>query len=165
MLDAAEHMLDARPAMTFIEPYPDRLDALLRSEDRTDCEILVSRVQDVPITRFTALGDGDILVVDSSHVAKTGSDVNHLFFEVLPRLQAGVLVHFHDIGFPFEYPLTWVEEGRSWNEAYLLRAFLSFNPAFRIELWNGALRTLRPDVFAGIPKLRGGSQIWLRRVA
>ncbi len=165
MLDTVEHFLDVRPELTFIEPYPDRLDALLTDEDRRNCEILVQRAQDVPLERFTALEDGDILVIDSSHVSKTGSDVNHLYFEVLPRLAPGVLVHVHDIGYPFEYPRAWVEQGRSWNEAYLLRAFLTFNPNFEIVLWNGCLRAHRPEVFASVPKLLGGSQIWLRRVA
>jgi hypothetical protein len=163
-LDAVEHFLTSRPQMTFIEPYPERLDALLTADDRRHCEVLVERVQDVPLARFLELQAGDILVIDSSHVSKTGSDVNHLFFEVLPRLASGVLVHLHDIGFPFEYPRPWVEEGRSWNEAYLLRAFLSFNERFRIALWNGCLRALRPDAFTAVPNLRGGSQIWLDRV-
>ena len=108
---------------------------------------------------------GDILIIDSSHVAKTGSDVNYLYFDVLPRLVPGVLVHVHDIGFPFEYPRSWVAEGRSWNEAYLLRAFLTFNSDYRIELWNGCLHALHDDAFAQCPPVRGGSQIWLRRTA
>ena len=91
----------------------------------------------------------------------TRSDVQFEYLEVLPRLRRGVLVHIHDIGFPFEYPREWVVEGRSWNEAYVLRAFLSFNERFRIELWNGSLRALRPSAFAGCPNFRGGSQIWI----
>jgi nucleoside-diphosphate-sugar epimerase len=33
------------------------------------------------------------------------------------------------------YPAEWVAEGQSWSEAYLLRAFLSFNEAFEIVFW------------------------------
>lgn len=165
MLDTVEHFLDVRPQLTFVEPYPQRLYSVLTEEDRRSCDIIVRRVQDVPLAPFLQLESGDILVIDSSHVSKTGSDVNHLYFEVLPRLAAGVLVHVHDLGFPFEYPRPWVEQGRSWNEAYLLRAFLSFNRDFEIVLWNGCLRTHRPEAFDGSPNLLGGSQIWFQRVA
>jgi hypothetical protein len=93
--------------------------------------------QDVPLPEFSKLAAGDMLFIDSSHVAKTGSDVNFLVFEVLPILQPGVIVHVHDILWPFEYPQEWVVKLRwSWNEAYLLRAFLQFNTAFEIMLFN-----------------------------
>ena len=48
---------------------------------------------------------------------KTGSDVIFEFFEVLPRLNNGVIVHFHDMFFPFEYPEHWVidETGSEMN--------------------------------------------------
>jgi predicted O-methyltransferase YrrM len=164
MLDTSQHFLDEPPLMTFIDPHPERLHSVLRPEDRDRVEILGTRVQEVGLERFEQLGPTDILLIDSSHVAKTGSDVNHLYFEVLPRLAPGVLVHIHDIGFPFEYPRAWVREGRAWNEAYLLRSFLTFNPRFRIELWNGSLRTHRPDAFLACPNFRGGSQIWISRV-
>jgi len=111
------------------------------------------RVQDVPLRNFDRLQAGDILFIDSSHVSKIGSDVNHIFFEILPRLkQAGVRVHFHDIFYPFEYPLEWVRDGKAWNEAYLLRAFLLCNPSWQIELWPSYL---------GIP----GGSIWLIRTS
>ncbi|MGH7269397.1 MAG: class I SAM-dependent methyltransferase, partial [Polyangiaceae bacterium] len=54
-------------------------------------------VQHVPLDIFTGLGQNDVLFVDSSHVAKTGSDVTHLVLNVLPALKPGVIVHFHDI--------------------------------------------------------------------
>lgn len=163
MLDTAEHFLDEAPAITLVEPYPDRLFSVLRQEDHQLVEIVEQGVQDVGLDRFTELASGDMLVIDSSHVAKTGSDVNVLYLDVLPRLAPGVLVHIHDIGFPFEYPRPWVIEGRSWNEAYLLRAFLTFNNCFRIELWNGSLRAHRPDAFEACPRFAGGSQIWISR--
>lgn len=163
LLDTVDAMPDLSVEITFIEPYPDRLHSVLRPGDTDRCEVLAQRVQDVDLARFEALEAGDILIIDSSHVSKTGSDVNVLYLEVLPRLQQGVLVHLHDIGYPFEYPRSWVDEGRSWNEAYLLRAFLAFNDRYRIELWNGCLRAIRPEAFDGIPTMRGGSQIWIRQ--
>ena len=59
---------------------------------------------------FSQLGPGDVLFIDSSHTVKIGGDVNYLFLEVLPRLKPGVIVHVHDIFFPFDYRRDWVKE-------------------------------------------------------
>ena len=130
MLDAAEMNPEAPIEFTFIEPHPDRLLDLLRPADRNHQVIETLPVQNVPLTQFESLQANDILFIDSSHVLKIGSDVQHLLFQVLPRLQAGVLVHFHDVLWPFEYPELWFRQGRAWNEAYVLRAFLQYNDTF-----------------------------------
>ena len=107
-----------------------------------------------------------MLFIDSTHVAKVGSDVTTLFFDVLPTLKPGVLVHIHDVLWPFEYPRSWYLQGRSWNEAYLLRAFLQYNEEFEILLFNSFLGThYAGDVAEILPlcaKNPGGS-LWLRR--
>ncbi len=109
----------------------------------------------------------DILFIDSSHVSKTGSDVNHLLFKILPLLNDGVMIHFHDIFFPFEYPQWWAFEGRAWNEAYLLHAFLAHNRAYQIEFFNTyVIDRYRERIAAEFPlflKNEGGS-LWLRKV-
>ena len=80
------------------------------------------------------------LFIDSSHTVKIGGDVNYLFLEVLPRLKPGVIVHVHDIFFPFEYRRDWVlEEFRFWTEQYLLQAFLIFNSEFEVLMANSYL--------------------------
>lgn len=84
-----------------IEPYPP---AFLTSPPDGIAEMITSRVQGVPLALFSNLTIDDVVFIDSSHVSKTGSDVNHLMFEVLPRLPIGVHVHFHDIFLPFDYP-------------------------------------------------------------
>ena len=87
-------------------------------------------------------------------------------FQVLPLLRPGVVVHFHDVFYPFEYPLAWAREGRAWNEAYVLRAFLSFNRAYEIVLFNdlvaGRFRDVLERDFPLCLKNTGGS-LWLRR--
>ena len=85
MLDTAEGWLDPDVDITFIEPYDELLRSLLRPGDDERVTILDSAVQDVDLVVFTRLEAGDILFIDSTHVVKAGSDVNHLFFEVLPR--------------------------------------------------------------------------------
>ena len=99
---------------------------------------------------------------------KTGSDVHYELFHILPVLQPGVLIHFHDIQFPFEYPDQWIfDENRSWNEIYALRAFLMYNNRFKIKFWGSCFAHLRAelvrDVFAPFLKNPGGS-IWLEKV-
>jgi hypothetical protein len=157
-----------QPDITLVEPYPERLFEVLREDDRSRLTLLQTRLQDVPPEHIESLQAGDLLFVDSSHVSKLGSDVNHLVFEILPRVSAGVFVHLHDIFFPFEYPVAWVEEGRGWNETYLVRAFLEFNDAFEILLWNDLLRVRYGDLLrAEFPMLaaHSGGSLWLRRSA
>jgi hypothetical protein len=115
------------------------------------------------------LGAGDVLFIDSSHVAKTGGDVVFLYHEVLPRLAPGVIVHIHDIFLPADYPPEWVFSGRAWNEQYLVRAFLAFNSAFRILLAVAWLALNRGDVlaaaFPGDSRQydSGGGSLWIQR--
>ena len=86
-------------------------------------------------------------------------------FEVLPRLQPGVWVHVHDIFFPFEYPEAWVREGRAWHEAYLVRAFLAFNPTFEIRWFQDFLRCRHRDRLERIPVAKNpGANLWLEKV-
>lgn len=131
MLDAADY-LDLDLSLTFVDPYPERLRSLLGPHDRLRCEILDCQVESLPLDRFLELGANDLLFIDSSHVVKTGNDVLYLYLEVLPRLAKGVFVHIHDIFYPFEYPQLWLQQGRFWTEAYLLRAVLQDSPRYRI---------------------------------
>ena len=106
------------------------------------------------------------MFVDSGHVSKVGSDLNHVVFNVLPRLASGVLVHFHDVYYPFEYPREVLYSGIAWNEAYLLRAFLQYNERFEILLFTTYLETAHAAmVFDAMPLCRRnpGGSLWLRR--
>lgn len=167
MLDTLEHAGQSAD-LTFIEPFPDRLNALLTAADRERSTVLVQPVQAVPLAVFDRLEEGDILFIDSSHVAKTGSDVAFLLLRVLPRLKRGVLIHFHDIFYPYSYPAGWVREGRAWNESLFLRAFLLGNPAFAIVAFNSFAGRAFPEIFrADFPAFldNTGGSIWLRKVS
>lgn len=72
---------------------------------------------------WTELGSGDVLFIDSSHVAMPGTDLDLLVGDVLPRLPAGVLLHVHDILLPDPYPAEW--EWRGYNEATVVAALLA----------------------------------------
>jgi predicted O-methyltransferase YrrM len=168
MLDLNEHLFGGRVALTFIDPDMTRLRPLLRSDDQTRVTLIERRVQEVPLETFAALEAGDVLFIDSSHVSKIGSDVNRLFFDILPMLRPGVHIHIHDVAGNFEYPREWFEEGRAWNEQYLLRAFLMYNRAFRIVVFSSWLSNTRHEFLRERMPLcarGGGGQIWLRREA
>jgi len=167
-LDTSEIFLGGAMDMTFIEPFPGRLRQLIDGRPvGPTVRVIPSPVQDVPLETFDALDVDDFLFIDSSHVSKAGSDVNYLFFEVLPRLRSGVLVHIHDIFEGFEYPKEWVTEGRVWSESYLLRAFLIENRRFEILLMTTYMQHHYPEWFReNMPlclKNPGGS-IWLKVV-
>lgn len=166
MLDTNERFLGNSIELTFIDPDPSTVRALLQPGDRA--EIVALPLQDVPLTRFDALEANDILFVDSTHVAKTGSDVNRILFDILPRLRPGVVVHFHDMFYPFEYPKEWVYEGRAWNEDYIVRAFLEFNSAFEIVLFGTYLIRFHREWFAREMPLcleNPGGSLWIRRAS
>ena len=86
---------------------------------------------------------------------------------VLPRLQPGVIVQFHDIVYPFSYPAEWLCEGRAWNESLFLRAFLLLNNAFKVIAFNSYAVQVFPELFRNrvseVLENRGGS-LWLRKV-
>jgi len=166
MLDVNDLLFDGAIDFTFIDPYPELLLDLLKDTDRTRTRVVGQKVQYVGLEVFQELGPNDILFIDSSHVSKTGSDLNHLLFKVLPVLKDGVQIHFHDIFYPFEYPAEWAFEGRAWNEVYLLHAFLAHNAIYRIEFFNTYLihnfRSRIAEQFPLFLKSVGGS-LWIRK--
>jgi predicted O-methyltransferase YrrM len=167
MLDLNERRFDGAIHLTFIDPDMSRLRKLLRADDHTRVTLIEKRVQEVPLETFTTLGENDLLFIDSSHVSKIGSDVNRLYFDVLPVLAPGVLIHIHDVAGNLEYPQDWFEEGRAWNEQYLLRAFLMNNRDYRIELFTAWLWNMRHELIRErMPMCArgGGGQMWLRKL-
>lgn len=57
-------------------------------------------------------------------------------------------------------------EGRAWNEAYVVRAFLMFNTEFRIVLWLNYLVLRHGELIKQLAPLATrnvGGSLWLRR--
>ena len=165
-------------AIRCVEPYPyEGLKTI------SGIDVVQSEVQDVKIELFMQLEENDVLFIDSSHVVKIDGDVPFLFLEVLPRLQKGVLIHVHDIPFPYNIPYPaelWVL-GRYkasphwptyWNEAMLLQALLACNSAFEIEMSMPIIRHFdEPFLAANVPFYKSVEQapntfssIWIRKV-
>jgi len=125
----AVHVGGLPTTITSLDPQPRAaIDALCDEVVRVPLETCDLRV-------FDTLVAGDVLFFDGSHRVFTNSDVTAFFFDVVPRLAPGVLVHIHDIFWPWDYPPTWNEH--FYSEQYLLGAMLlSVGPPFRVILPN-----------------------------
>lgn len=166
ILDTNELFFDNSIKTTFIEPYPDRLMSLIKENDKNKTRIIPQRLQEISINEFEELEANDILLIDSTHVSKINSDVNRVFFEILPSLSHGICIHFHDIFFPFEYPMEWIYGGMAWNEIYMLRTFLQYNSQFRIVLMNTFMEHFHEPFFREKMPLclkNAGGSIWIRK--
>ena len=179
-LAAARNSEEGHPlAIRCIEPFPYEK---LRSIPGID--IVHSEAQNVDVELFMQLEENDVLFIDSSHVLTIGGDIPFLFLEVLPRVKRGVLIHVHDVPFPFNipYPAEYWVLGRCdgapywpvyWNEAMVLQAFLAFNTAFEIEMSTPMIRYYEePFLAATVPHYKSVqkepntfSSIWIRKTA
>jgi predicted O-methyltransferase YrrM len=158
-----------------IEPYPTEFfNRHLTQQDGYG--LIRERVQDVGPDIFRELEPGDILFIDSSHVVKPSSDVEYLIFKVLPVLRPGVFVHFHDIFMPRGYhPSYYLTHHWYWNENYVLAAFLSGNPGWKLLLANNFLGyhggsdqiaravAKNEERYQQVRPRTGGSSLWLQK--
>jgi hypothetical protein len=126
-------------------------------------------VQEAPHALWRALGPGDFLVVDSSHVLMPGSDVDFLFNHVLPSLPAGVLIHLHDIFLPDDYPADW--RWRGYNEQLAVMPLLA-GGGFEILFASHYVRTRMAAALEALkirdlprPAAARESSLWLRKAA
>ena len=155
----------------FVDPYPELARKVVG--DLSPRHTIIPRpVQNMDLSVIARLKESDILFIDSSHIVKTGSDVHFELSEILPRLQPGVIVHFHDIFYPFEYPIDWViKDNKSWNELYFIHSFLQYNSQFEIIYFNdyfskehGSLIDEFASAQAARIRLNPGGGLWLRRL-
>jgi predicted O-methyltransferase YrrM len=174
-LAAARNASEGHPlVVTCIEPYPyDKLSTV------PGIQIIAKQVQDVDVSLFDQLQKDDVLFIDSSHVLKIDGDVPFLYLEVLPRLNPGVVIHIHDVPFPYNVPYPsrlWVfgrEWPMLWNEAMVVQAFLCFNSDFRIVMSTPIIRhddetflVQRIPFYESVAQNSNTfSSLWLRRVS
>lgn len=116
---------------------------------------------------FAALGPGDILSIDSSHILMPGSDVDLLLNRVLPTLPSGVYVHIHDMFLPDGYPRDWAWRG--YNEQLGVAALLTgggWDPVFSSHYVLTRMRDLfEATPVSGLPLPDGAleSSLWLKK--
>jgi hypothetical protein len=144
--------------LTTIDPFPPES---LHHNSTGPIRLIDKPVQAIDLSLFQSLRAGDILFIDSTHVARIGSDVVHEILRLLPELNSGVLVHFHDIFLPSDYPRRWVVDlKRFWNEQYLLQAFLCMNPRFEVVWGSSFMHLMHPDRLADAFPSYDSSKCW-----
>jgi hypothetical protein len=124
------------------------------------------------VTTFQQLGAGDVLFIDSSHIAKINSDVNYLLLDVLPSLQKDVLIQIHDIPFPYPTPEPelWIfKRHLFWTEAALLHALLIGSQLFQVLLCSSYLHYKAPEALRSAfqnydPARHFPTSIWLLKL-
>lgn len=113
--------------VTSIEPFPRDFLAPLH-KTYPNHTLIKQKIQDVPLSdgdMFEQLEANDFLFIDSTHVSTVGGDLTTIFCEIFPKLKPGVIVHVHDVSWPYEYPRRLVYDyGRFYNELYLIAAIL-----------------------------------------
>ena len=152
-----------------VEPYPKP--ALYRLRGASRIEIVPKLVQELSTDFFQALEEGDILFIDSTHIVKINSDVVYLYLEVLPSLKEGVVVHIHDIPFPYPAPdpELWIfTRHQFWTESALVHAFLMYNNRFKILLCSSYLHYREPDKLKSVfsvydPGKPFPASLWLQK--
>ncbi len=126
--------------ITCIDPYE-----MPWLESMGEINLIRDKVENVSTDIFTSLESGDILFIDSSHIIRPEGDVLFEFFNILPQLKKGVIIHVHDIFTPRHYLKDWYFKRVSfWNEQYLLEAFLQHNDSYEILF---ALNYLKNDFY------------------
>ena len=156
----ADGGLDTR--ITAIDPKPR---ASIRGLNVEWLQALAETLDHGP---FAQLAENDILFIDSSHQLKPGSDVEFLVNQVIPRLPAGVRVHFHDIFLPDDYPVQWA--WRRYNEQAAVASLIE-NNLFRIDFSSHVTVSRSPEKIAGVlarlPLVPGAveSSLWLTKLS
>jgi hypothetical protein len=156
--------LKLRTRLISFDPCP-------RKEIDSLCDQLIRHpLEDAPLDIFKELNNGDILFVDNSHRVFTNSDSTVVFLDILPYLKSGVIVHFHDIYLPDDYPIEWKE----WyfSEQYVLAAAILAQgtkyeillPNHYMDINNDLQKILNPlwehSNMHGVKK--AGSSFWMR---
>ena len=115
--------------ITCVEPYENKW------LDHLNIKILRKKIEDLDESYYLALEKNDILFIDSSHIIRPQGDVLKIFFEIVPKLKKGTIVHVHDIFTPKDYPEKWlVEQNKFWNEQYLVEALMMNKDKYEIYL-------------------------------
>ncbi|MBF0329906.1 MAG: class I SAM-dependent methyltransferase [Nitrospirae bacterium] len=105
-----------RTKIISVDPFP-----------RTKIDKICDQIIRIPLEKmdldiFDTLEDGDILFIDNSHRCFTNSDVTVVFLDIIPKLQKGVIVEFHDIFLPYDYSSVFANNW--YSEQYLLACYL-----------------------------------------
>jgi predicted O-methyltransferase YrrM len=149
LLAAARNAAEGRPMkMTVVDPF---MTEATRALQQQGVEVIPQEAQNLAVDEYTRLAAGDVLFIDTTHIVRIDGEVPYLILEVLPALKPGVLVHIHDVHFPYYVPAdpnAYVFD-RRWpmlfTEAMLVQAWLCDNPRVEIVMSTPLLRHHREE--------------------
>jgi predicted O-methyltransferase YrrM len=132
-----------RPEILAIDPFPTAY--LQRLAADGTIALLAQPVESLRPDQVLKAGAGDLFFVDSTHTLGPAGEVSRIILELLPRLEAGTFVHFHDIYFPYDYPGEALTTSLFFpHESVLLHAYLANNPSCAIAVSLSMLHHARP---------------------
>jgi len=134
-----------------------------------ECRHLRLRVEEVDITLFEELRQNDILFVDASH---SEQEARYFVDRIYPVLHPGVLIHHHDMTFPFLGYASFVPDWEQLGEQEVILDFLLANrESYEILTSSAYVRYEDPDLLLRLipsksarPLIAGGST-WIRKTA
>ncbi|HYA42777.1 MAG TPA: class I SAM-dependent methyltransferase [Syntrophobacteraceae bacterium] len=131
-------------------------------------KIIYCQCEMADLSIFSRLEPNDILFIDGSHRCFMNSDVTTVFLDIIPELKSGVLIHFHDIYLPYDYPPEMKEF--FYSEQYLLAVMLLsmpqpdvLFPAFFIQNDRELMNILKPVTEALSRTGFHGGSFWMRK--
>jgi len=134
-----------------------------------ECRHLQRLVEEVDITLFEELRENDILFVDSSH---SEQEAHYLVDRIYPVLHPGVLIHHHDIVFPYLGYASFVPDWEHLGEQAVILDFLLANQgSYEVLTSSAYVHYEEPDLVLRLipsksarPLIAGGST-WIRKRA
>lgn len=156
---------DLKTKIISIDPYPRaNIDAICD-------QVIREKLENVDLSIFSILGNKDILFIDNSHRMFMNSDATVAFLDILPMLANGVLIQFHDICLPYDYPEDWID--RYYSEQYGLACYLLAQGNFleivlpcKFVVYDDELAPMLDDLCnrSGLATVhRNGCSFWLRK--
>ena len=143
-----------------VEPYRNAAIQSLVSAGKVTT--VLTTVQKMPVDIADRLEAGDLLFIDSSHVVTPLGDTLFEYLLLLPRLNAGVLVHIHDIFLPWNYHSAW-QEIRPYTEQWALALFLHNNADWEVIFATTLMLEKHPKLFSSIPGVGGGGNFFMQK--
>ena len=128
-------------------------------------EHIQAKVEDVSTGIFAALGENDILFIDSSHTAE---EALYHCQQILPNLGKGVIIHHHDFTYPYE--IYYLGDPVAFGEPDVLLEFYNTNTdLFEIVVSASYVRFRNPQLVNRLIKsyrwnpLRVPGSLWTRK--
>ncbi len=116
--------------ITCVDPFPTTF--LQTAGEASEIRLIRESAADLNYAEIERLEPGDLFFVDSTHTLGPAGEVTRIILELLPRVKSGIFVHFHDIGFPYDYGPNVLDDFFFWHESALLHAYLAGNPSISI---------------------------------